>query len=163
MTKINWLELFVFVIGSELLGSLGSIFTIPAISTWYANLNKPILTPPNWVFGPVWTTLFALMGIAAYLVFQKLNNKKSNKKQIKNALYFFGLQFIFNILWSFLFFGQKSMLLGLLDIIILWILILITMVKFYKVNKMAGYLLLPYLLWVTLASYLNFMVFLLNR
>ena len=159
MRKIKWGELFVFIVGSEFLGSIGSIFTIPAISTWYASLNKPSLTPPNWVFGPIWTTLFLLMGISAYLVWQ-LGWKK---KQVKHAFYFFGFQFAANILWSILFFGQKSPLLGLVDIIILWVLILITMLKFYKVNKVAGYLFLPYLLWVTLATYLNFSVFLLNR
>lgn len=159
MRRFNLWEFLAFIITSEVIGSLGSIFTAPAIPTWYNTLTKPSLNPPNWIFAPVWTTLFFLMGISAYLIWRY----GWEKKQVKSALYIFILQFAFNVFWSIAFFGLKSPFLGLLVIIILWILILLTIMKFSKINKRAGWLLLPYLLWVTFAAYLNFAIFLLNR
>jgi len=146
------------ILGSELLGSLGSLATMPAIPTWYSTLIKPPFTPPNWLFGPVWTTLFACMGSALYLVLRE----GMKKKNVKKALTWFGIQFGFNILWSFLFFGARSPLAGLICIAFLWGTIALTIQAFLKVNKLAGYLLVPYLVWVSIATYLNAGVFILN-
>jgi tryptophan-rich sensory protein len=158
MRRFNVWIAILFIVACELIGSIGSLATAPNIPTWYRGLVKPPFNPPNWVFGPVWTTLFALMGIAAYLIWQK----GTAKKPVRHALTWFGIQFTINVLWSFLFFGMQSPLLGLLCIGVLWGLIAITMQSFFRVNKIAGYLLVPYLLWVTLATYLNAGIFILN-
>jgi len=157
--NFNFLHLLVFIIASELIGSLGSIFTIKSIPGWYSTLVKSPLTPPNWVFAPVWIILFLLMGISGYLIWQL----GWNKKKVRSALYFFIAQFTFNVLWSFLFFGLKSPFGAFLEIIILWFFILLTLREFIKVRPIAGWLFLPYFLWVTFASYLNFSVAFLNR
>ena len=158
MKKFNWFTVLLFIVGCEVMGSLGSVFTAPAIPAWYSSLVKPNLNPPNWVFGPVWTTLFALMGVSAYLVWRK----GWKKRQVKEAINVFVAQFVFNVFWSFLFFGLHSPLFGLFDIAVMWVLIVITIGKFYKVDNLAGLLLVPYLLWVSFATYLNFMVLVLN-
>lgn len=158
MKKFNFFTCILFILGSEIIGSLGSLFTMPNIPTWYRSLIKPPLTPPNWIFGPVWTILFALMGIAAYLVWQKGMKKKS----VKTALTLFVIQFVFNILWSLIFFGLQWPFGGVIVIVVLWLSIIATLWKFYLVEKWAGYLLIPYLLWVTFAMYLTASVFLLN-
>lgn len=158
MKKFNILTCAGFILGSEILGSLGSFFTTPNIPTWYWGLARPALNPPNWIFAPVWTILFALMGISAYLVWQK----GTKKKPVKTALTLFIVQFVFNILWSAVFFGLHSPLGGLMVIVALWLGIIATLWKFYLVDRWAGYLLVPYLLWVTFAMYLNASIFLLN-
>lgn len=134
---------------------LGSSVTTPSIGSWYATLNKPSFSPSNWVFGPVWTLLFLLMGIASYLVWKK-------QKKIKAPLKLYGTQLIFNFFWSYLFFGLHRPDLALLDIITLWVFIFFTIRSFYKVKKTAAYLLYPYLAWVSFASILNLSIFLLN-
>ena len=142
-----------------LAGVLGSVFTTPAIPTWYATLIKPSFAPPNWVFFPVWTTLFIMMGISLFLVWQKgLDNGK-----VKNALYIFGVQLILNVLWSAVFFGLKSPLAGLIVISILWIFILFTILVFMKVSRTAALLLIPYILWVSFAAVINFFIWRLNN
>lgn len=147
-----------FVLGAEILGASGSIVTTPAIGGWYASLVKSPLNPPAWVFGPAWTILFALMGTSAFLIYEKgLKNKK-----VREALNVFIIQFAFNIAWSFIFFGARQPLLALIDIIILWFLILVTIIKFYKISKTAGIILLPYLFWVAFATILNYSVVILN-
>jgi benzodiazapine receptor len=152
-------KLILSIILCVVLGSVGSLFTIPAIPTWYAGLAKPAFNPPNWLFGPVWTTLFILMGISLYLVLEK----GWKKKGVKHAVIIFFIQFSLNILWSLLFFGLRSIWLGLVDIIMLWALITLTIKRFYGISKTAAYLLAPYILWVTFASVLNLFIFLLNR
>ena len=109
----DWLALAGFVALSEGAGVLGSVFTTPSIAGWYATLAKPEIAPPNWIFAPVWTTLFLLMGIAAFLVWRK-------KKNLRMALGVFTLQLALNILWSFLFFGLHNPLAALFDIVLLW-------------------------------------------
>lgn len=152
-------KLVVSVVGCELVGILSTPFTISAISTWYVFLNKPFFSPPNWVFGPVWTLLYFLMGISAFLIWRKgLKNKK-----VKRALVYFLIQLSFNFLWSFLFFGLHSPILGLIDIIAMLISIILTIRAFYKISKLAAYLLIPYLLWVSFATVLNISIVLLNR
>jgi len=154
----NFFKFLIAVTGCELVGIISTPFTLAAIPTWYSTLNKPPFSPPNWIFGPVWTALYFLMGVAAFLIWKKgLKNK-----QVKKALTYFVAQLAFNFLWSFLFFGLHSPILGLLDILILWVLILITMIKFYKLSKPAVYLLIPYILWVSFATILNLSIVILN-
>lgn len=144
----------------EAAGIIGSLFTAPSIPGWYATLNKPSFNPPNWVFGPVWTTLYALMGISLYLVWKK--GQENKKIDIKLPLAIFGFQLFLNFLWSILFFGMQSPLLGLLCIIPLWLSIAATIFYFYKISKTAAYLLIPYILWVSFASILNASIWMLN-
>lgn len=139
-------------------GFVGSIFTNPKIDTWYATIKKPAITPPDWVFAPVWTTLFILMGIAFYLVWRA---GWSNPK-VRTAMVIFLVQLIFNMLWSAVFFGLKAPLAAFFIIIALWLLILLTIILFAKVNKIAGVLLMPYILWVSFASVLNYKLWRLN-
>jgi len=155
--NIAFLKLLVSIAVCLLAGLLGSIFTTPAISGWYTTLNKPSFNPPNWLFAPVWTTLFILMGIALFLVWRQ------GVKVSGVALIFFAVQLIFNILWSFLFFKLQSPHYALLEIIALWLLIAITLLKFLKISNAAGLLLLPYLLWVSFAAFLNFSIYQLNK
>jgi len=158
--KSKLTKLIVSIIICEVVGSVGAIFTAPNIPTWYATLTKPFFAPPNWVFAPVWTTLFFLMGVSLYLVWMKKDNKIM--KQRKIALVLFGVQFAFNVLWSYLFFGLRNPFLGFIGIIILWISIVSTIIYFYKVEKKSAYLLLPYIVWVSVASLLNYSIMLLN-
>jgi tryptophan-rich sensory protein len=149
-------KFLISVIGAEAIGSIGVIFTSPNISTWYANLTKPVFNPPNWLFAPAWTILFFLMGWAFYLIW----TSKSNNKSV--AYFAFGVQFLLNIAWSAIFFGLKSPNMAFYEIIILWLAILWTIVEFHKINKSAAYLLIPYILWVSFASTLNYYVWILN-
>lgn len=140
-------------------GALGSFFTTPAISTWYATLIKPSIAPPNWVFFPVWTVLFIMMGISLFIVWKK----GFQDHQVKAALSVFGIQLILNILWSAVFFGLRSPLAGLIEIVILWVAILVMIQRFMRISKVAGLLLIPYILWVTFAAMINFLIWSLNR
>lgn len=155
--RASW-KLIVSVMGCELVGIFSTPFTLSAIPTWYAYLNKPPFSPPNWVFGPVWTTLYFLMGVSAFLIWRK----GLKKKKVKRALGYFLLQLLFNFLWSPVFFGLHSPILGLATIIILLALIVITIMSFYKISQVAAYLLVPYLLWVSFATVLNFSIVILN-
>jgi tryptophan-rich sensory protein len=146
------------IIICQLAGIIGSFFTSSSVSTWYTTLKKPSFNPPNWVFGPVWITLFVLMGISLYLIWTK--GIKTKKARI--ALILFGIQLLLNILWSIIFFGLKSPFYAFIEIIILWIAILLTIMRFYKISKTAAYLLIPYLLWVSFAAIVNFSIFYLN-
>jgi tryptophan-rich sensory protein len=154
----NLFILAAFVFGCLLVGSLGSVFTIPSIPGWYAGLNKPSFNPPNWIFGPVWSVLFILMGISAYLVYRQ----GIKKNEVREALFIFAVQFGLNVLWSFLFFGLRSPALGFAGIIPLWISIAGTIISFYKISKTGSYLLMPYILWVTFAAFLNATIYLIN-
>jgi len=151
-------KLILSIILIEIIGSLGAIATTPAIPGWYASLIKPFFTPPSWVFGPVWTSLFFLMGFALYLVWQE----GLEKRPVRLAVYTFSIQMILNVLWSFLFFGMQNPLFGLIEIIILWFVIIITIFKFFKVSRPAAYMMIPYICWVTIATALNLAVWLLN-
>ncbi len=154
---INFIRLAISILICQLAGFIGSIFTAPAITSWYENLKKPAFRPPNWLFAPVWTTLFLLMGISLYLIWSKGINKKT---QI--ALIAFGVQLVLNILWSVFFFGLKNPLLAFLEIIILWLAIFINIIYFYRIEKIAAILLIPYILWVSFAAFLNFLIYKLN-
>ena len=139
-------------------GFLGSVFTMPSIPTWYAAINKPAWNPPNWIFGPVWTILFILMGIALWLIWEK----GLDKIQVRTAVNIFSAQLVLNIVWSLLFFGLHSPFWAFIEIIALWLMILWTIIAFYRLDKTAGLILIPYILWVSFASFLNFTVMRLN-
>lgn len=156
MNKLS--KLVIAIVSCELIGNIGTVVTIPAISTWYATLVKPSFNPPNWIFGPVWTILFALMGVSLYLVWQKGFKSKKNKFALK----IFGVQFALNVLWSLIFFGLKNISFAFADIIFLWIAVALTIKTFYKISRTAAYLLIPYILWVSFATILNFYVWSLN-
>lgn len=157
MKKIDFGKLVISILIPLVAGFLGSIFTTPAVRSWYLVINKPVWNPPSWVFGPVWTILFIMMGVALYLVWSvKMNNK------VRMALKMFGAQLVLNILWSVFFFGLGNFWMAFGEIIILWIAIALTIVYFLKVNRTAGWLLLPYIMWVSFASYLNFTIAFLN-
>jgi benzodiazapine receptor len=141
-----------------LAGFAGSIFTAPQIPGWYAGLAKSPLNPPAWVFGPVWTVLFILMGISLFLIWRE----GTGRPEVRVALLAFGVQLALNVLWSALFFGLQSPLLGFLEIILLWCAIIATIVLSARVSKPAAWLLLPYLLWVSIAAYLTWAVWTLN-
>jgi len=145
------------IVIAQLAGLLGSIFTVSSIKTWYVLLEKPFFSPPGWLFGPVWVLLYTLMGIAAYLVWQKRQTKGA-----KSALWLYVIHLIFNALWSIIFFGMKNPGLAFFEILILWGLILAVALKFSKIDKSAGLLFIPYILWVSFAAILNFSVWMLN-
>jgi tryptophan-rich sensory protein len=152
------LKLLISIVACQSAGLIGSIFTVKAIPTWYAALQKPSFTPPNWLFAPAWGTLYLFMGISAFLIWQRgLGNP-----QVKRALIVFLIQLALNTLWSVVFFGLESPLYGVIVIVALWIAILLTMLKFFKISAAAFWLLLPYLLWVTFAAVLNISVWILN-
>jgi tryptophan-rich sensory protein len=155
--KINIVKLIVSIVIAQLAGIIGSLFTITSSNSWYANLIKPSFNPPNWIFGPVWTLLYLLMGVSLYLIWVSKNSRNR-----KIGLYLFFTQLVLNSLWSILFFGLQNPLFAFIEIIILWLAILLTIIYFYKVNKKAAYLLIPYILWVTFATILNFSIFILN-
>ncbi|QQG43187.1 MAG: tryptophan-rich sensory protein [Candidatus Daviesbacteria bacterium] len=138
-------------------GIIGSFFTVSSIPTWYATLNKPSFSPPNWIFGPVWTVLYILMGVSLYLA---LSGKGKGERE--KAVRIFAMQLFLNIAWSVIFFGMRNPILAFVDIVFLWIAIFLTIKSFYKINKLAGNLLIPYLLWVSFASILNLAIVLLN-
>lgn len=158
MTKIKILPLVTSVGVCFLAAGLGSAFTTGAIDSWYVTLNKPFFSPPNWVFGPVWTVLYLLMGIALYIVWIS----KTEKKTKRNGITFFFVQLALNSLWSILFFGLKSPVAALAGIILLWLAIFLTIKSFQKISKSAGWLLVPYIVWVSFAAILNLSIVLLN-
>ena len=154
----NIIKLLISIIVCECAGLIGSIFTTSAIPTWYASLQKPAFTPPNWLFTPAWTTLFLLMGIAAFIIWRK----GLDDRQVRTALIIFAIQLVLNILWSIAFFGMEAPLYGLIVIILLWFAILITILSFWKISSAAAWLLVPYILWVSFATALNTSIWLLN-
>ena len=151
-------KLIISILICQFAGVVGSIFTYPAISGWYGSLAKPFFTPPNWAFAPVWLTLFALMGISLYLVWAQQSTKVSANKGLK----FFKIQLALNVLWSIVFFGLQSPVLGLVVIVLLWFAILYTILEFWRASRNAAWLLVPYIVWVTIAAALNAGVWLLN-
>ena len=152
----NFLKLIISIVVCELAGILGSFFTISAIPGWYATLAKPVLNPPGWIFGPVWTTLYLLMGISLWLIW------KSDSKEKKRAVWLFLAQLVLNAIWSPVFFGGQSIGGALAIIVLLWAAIVLTILVFTKISKTAAWLLVPYILWVSFAMYLNFAIWLLN-
>ena len=157
--NINYLRLIISILICNSAGFIGSFFTASAIPVWYASLVKPAFNPPGWVFGPVWTALYIMMGVSMYIVWQKGLKKRENK----TAMAVFGVQLVLNASWSIIFFGMGAPLAAFIEIIFLWIAILATIILFYRLSKKASYLLVPYILWVSFAAVLNFAIFYLNR
>jgi translocator protein len=147
------------VLASYAAGAIGSIFTFQNIPTWYNALNKPPLNPPNWIFGPVWSTLYTLMGISLFLIIKDgLKNDNVNK-----AAGYWVYQIVLNTLWSIIFFGLKSPMWAIPVIVLLVDGVLHTIIESYKVSKTAAFLLVPYILWISFATYLNIGVYIVNR
>lgn len=142
----------------ELTGILGSVFTASSVSTWYTTLIRPAFAPPNWIFGPVWTTLFALMGFAAFLVWRA----GLHRRDVRIALAIGVAQLVLNFLWSVIFFGLRNPGAAFVEIIILWLAILATMIAFARVSRAAAWLLVPYIVWVSFAAYLNYSIWIAN-
>ena len=160
MKPVNIIKLLICCAVPFLTGLMGDPFiTAESSGRWYANLNKPFFNPPNWIFGPVWTTLYIMMGISAYLVWQK----DIEDKPVRVAMAWYIIQIILNAIWTPLFFGMQSPLLGLVDVIGLLAAIIVTIVLFFKIFRPAALLLIPYLAWVSFATVLNASVYLLNR
>lgn len=145
---MNWLLLAIFIVVCELVGISGSVFTVRAIPTWYARLKKPAFSPPNWIFGPVWTILYALQGVAAYLIFRASGSGI--------AFDIFIVQLLLNALWTPLFFGAKRIGAALVEIILLLICIIATIALFSGISAIAAWLMTPYVLWVAFATMLNY-------
>ena len=141
-----------------LAGALGSVFTSLSVPAWYATLIKPPLNPPSWVFGPVWTVLYVLMGVSLFLVWQRY----TKSGHARRTMLVFSQQLVLNALWSVMFFGLHEIGLALIVIILLWLEIARTIYMFRTVSKTAAYLLVPYLLWVSFAAYLNAALWRLN-
>jgi len=181
MKSSNFLKLLVSIIICELAGVLGSVFTTSEIGVWYKSLNKPSFSPPNWIFGPVWTILFVLMGISLYMVWSNKWDPKNTIGSEKekawnflsqkffvgtwkklNIILIFATQLLINILWSVIFFGLHNPGAAFFEILMLWFAILFTIINFYRVSKLSSILLLPYILWVSFAAVLNYFIWILN-
>ena len=158
MGRNDLLKLILCIIICEGLGSSGSIFTSMSVSTWYSTLVKPWFAPPGGVIAVIWTVLFMLMGISLFLVWRE----GLGRPRVKAAIYIFAAQFVVNIAWSAAFFGMRSPLNGLIVIVLLWLMILLTIIKFWRVSKNAALLLVPYILWVSIAMFLNYSILVLN-
>jgi len=158
MNKSKILKLLASLALPLILGAIAGLYTADAIPEWYKGLNRPSFSPPNWLFGPVWTILYILMGVSLFLIWKQGVSKERNI-----ALFVFLLQLLLNFAWSFIFFYYNMIGLALIEIILLWIIILVMLVLFYKIKPMAAYLNIPYLLWVSFATILTAAYFILNR
>jgi tryptophan-rich sensory protein len=157
MSRSNIIKLAFSLLLPLSVGAVAGMFTSQAVPTWYATLNRPSLNPPNWVFGPVWTTLYILLGISFFLIWKENSSKKRNL-----AILVFSVQMLLNFVWSFLFFYFNLIGVALLEIILLWTSIAAMIYLFYKIKPFAAYLNIPYLLWVSFATILNAGYYFLN-
>lgn len=141
-----------------IVGGVSGLFTATGVESWYQTINKPSWNPPNWVFAPVWTTLYIMMGVALFLVW------KSDSSEIlkRTAITLFTIQLFLNFFWSFIFFGQQEIGWALVEIIAMWLFILLTIFAFANVSKLAAWLLVPYISWVSFATILNYTIWKLN-
>jgi tryptophan-rich sensory protein len=158
MTRSQFLKLFLSVVLPVGIGGIAGLFTAEAVPGWYSTLNQPSFNPPNWIFGPVWTTLYLLMGISLFLVWKE---NYSHERNI--AIVVFLIQLTLNFAWSLIFFHFKMIGLALVEIILLWISILSMLFIFYRIKPVAAYINIPYLLWVAFATMLNASYYILNR
>ncbi len=156
LTVIRWKKLLVCVLIPLLVGGLSALITMGSMENFSA-LNEPPLSPPGWLFPVVWTILFVLMGIASYIVLER-----GSFAETRTALFFYGVQLFFNFFWSIFFFNFELYYFSFLWLLALWVLIIITAVLFFRISKPAGYLMIPYILWVTFAGYLNLGIAILN-
>ena len=151
-------QLIMAILICQLAGVIGSIFTYSSIPLWYAGLTKPAFNPPNWIFGPVWISLYTLMGVSAFIIFDKAKDLKEGKLALK----VFASQLVLNSLWSIIFFGLRAPMLAFFEIILLLALIAASIYYFYRISKLAAALLVPYVLWVGFAAILNLSIAILN-
>ena len=158
MNKTLTLKFLISILLPLSLGAIAGMFTSQSVPEWYAALNRPSFNPPNWIFGPVWTTLYILMGISFFLIWKQDASKVRNR-----AILIFLLQLLLNFAWSFIFFYFNMIGLALVEIVLLWISIVLMLVVFYKIKSIASYINIPYLLWVTFATVLNASYYILNR
>lgn len=158
VSKVNAFRLLACIVICQFAGLIGSVFTASSLESWYFLLEKPSFNPPSWVFFPVWTLLYTLMGVSLYLVWEH----GLQQKEVKTGVFLFFSQLGLNTLWSLLFFGLKSPSYAFLEIIILWVAILLTIIQFWKISKSASLLLIPYILWVSFAALLNYQIWALN-
>ena len=156
----KYTKITIFVATCLGIGYISGIATQSGVNTWFITVQKPSFNPPNWVFAPVWSFLYILMGIAAGLVWSRIDY---DSEAVRKALLFFAVQLALNALWSVLFFGLHNPLLAMVEIILLWLIIYETYIKFAKIDKIAGYLFIPYLLWVSFATVLNASIWWLNK
>lgn len=140
-------------------GVIGAALSMSGVRSYYSTLAKPSFSPPGWVFGPAWTILFTLMGIAAWLVWKKADGNPVARV----GLTLFIIQLVLNAAWSPLFFGQNLLLVAFIELVVLWIMIILTTIWFFKVSTLAGVLMLPYIAWVAFAGVLNYSIWSLNR
>ena len=152
----NILKLIICLIVPMLVGGISGVATVAGIKDWYVHLNKPFFNPPNYLFGPVWSILYLLMGVSLFMILQ---SKSMNKKK---AISIFFVQLFLNFWWSFLFFKFQLLGISMIEIIFMWLSILWMIIEFKKINKTAAYLQIPYLAWVTFASLLNLAIWYLN-
>lgn len=157
MNKSELFKLLVSLILPLSVGAVAGIFTAQGVQEWYLTLNRPSFNPPNWIFAPVWTTLYILMGISLFLIWKLETSKARNF-----AILAFTIQLLFNFSWSFLFFYFNALGIALIEIILLWVSIVTMLVLFYKIKPITAYMNLPYLLWVSFASVLNGAYYMLN-
>ncbi len=158
MQKI--LRIIVVLMTCLVVGYLSGMVTRDSITTWYPTLVKPSFNPPNWIFAPVWTILYIMMGVAGGMVWNRMEQDAEN---VKKAFMFFIIQLALNAIWSLLFFYLHNPFLSLIEIVLLWLLIFETYTQFKKIDKVAGMLLVPYLAWVSFAMVLNGSIWWLNR
>lgn len=157
---MNYARLFRFLFAVSiplLVGFVGAFFTMESVNIWYLTLEKPFFNPPNWIFGPVWTLLYIMMGVSFFLVWEK-----GEKFFHSRTFWIYAVQLVLNFFWSIAFFGMQNPVLALLIIIALWVMIVWNIREFYKISKIAAYLLVPYLLWVSFAMMLNASIVWLN-
>lgn len=154
----NAIKLIISIAIPLAIGATSGFFTVTGVESWYQTINKPSWNPPSWIFGPVWTSLYVMMGIALYLVW------KSDSSSIlkKTAIILFAVQLLLNFFWSFIFFNQQQIGWALAEMLIMWVLILLTIFAFANVSKTAAWLLVPYIAWVSFAAILNFTIWKLN-
>lgn len=155
--KNNWLALIIAIIIPLAIGGTAALFTVPNIQGWYQGLNKPSFNPPNWIFAPVWNTLYILMGIASYLVW-----RERKLKNLTPALSLYFIQLVLNFFWSLIFFELHQPGYAFVEVLILWLFIFSTIISFSRINKAAAWLLVPYISWVSFASLLNYEIWRLN-
>ena len=156
--KRSFPQLLIAIAICEFAGAIGAIFTAPSIPIWYEGLVKPSLTPPGWVFAPVWTILFALMGVSLWLITEKADQMKT--RRLAHQVFVF--QLALNVAWSFIFFGLHSVGAAAIELISLWLVVFAVMLVFARISRRAVWLLVPYLAWITFAFYLNMGLWVLN-
>ena len=155
----NWLKLTISLILPQLAGLTGAAFTVTGEGSWYRTIKKPEWNPPGWLFGPVWITLYILMGIAFYIVWKSAEDIKIKRP----AMIFWCLQLVFNLCWTVIFFYAHEIGYAFAEIVVLWLLILITIFLFARISKLSAWLLLPYISWVSFAAILTYTIWQLNQ